>query len=238
MTSLLPLARLAPHVSNAELTAWEKVFPLGQEVQWEPNKTVFPPKRKVLGLHFVLSGRFRCYSVTQDGKQRTLWIMHEHSLIGDVALFNDTVPIYLMESETAARTIFFSRKVLWERVIPNSPEVALCLLKMLALKVRWQSSDAYAQNFLPSWKRLGSFLFDASEAHKNNIAISHADMAEFLGMHRVTVTKALARLRRMGLIYMDQRGIHIVDKQRFFSEVLEESDDAVSSRPTWTSSFE
>lgn len=232
MAAPLPPAMLAPRVTSAEWTAWENIFSCGQEIVWEPNKEVFSTKSKVPGLHFILSGRFRCYTVTPEGKQRTVWIMHEGSLIGDVALFNDSKTIYHMESETAARTIFFSRKVLFDFVIPKSPEVALCLLRILALKVRWQSSDAHAQNFLPSWKRLGRFLFDISEAHRNNIAVSHIDMAEFLGIHRVTVTKAVTRLRKMGLIYVDKHGIHIIDRQRFIEEVLEETNEAGQIRPT------
>ena len=93
MTWLLPLARLSPRVTDAEQLAWEKAFHLGQKMTWSPHTQVFSLKSKVPGLHFILSGRFRCYTLTADGKQRTVWIMHENSLIGDVALFNDSLPI-------------------------------------------------------------------------------------------------------------------------------------------------
>lgn len=94
MTWLLPLASLSPRVSGPELIAWEKIFPLGQKMTWGPHSQVFSLKTRVPGLHFILSGRFRCYAITADGKQRTVWIMRENSLMGDVALFNDTRPIY------------------------------------------------------------------------------------------------------------------------------------------------
>ena len=230
MTWLLPLASLSPRVSPSELTAWEKVFSLGQEMTWCPHTQVFSLKNQVPGLHFILSGRFRCYTTTADGKQRTVWIMHENSLMGDVALFNDTRPIYIMESEAQASTIFFSRRILLGKILPSFPKISLSIMRILALKVRWQSSDAQGQNFLPSWKRVGEFLFSYAGQHGNNIAINHADIAEFLGMHRVTVSKAISRLRGRNLLYVDKRGIHITDMERFMAEVLEKQEASASCR--------
>lgn len=222
MTWLLPLARISPSVTASERLAWEKAFPLGRKMTWSPNTQVFSLKEQVSGLHFILSGRFRCYTTTFEGKQRTVWIMHENSLVGDVALFNDTPPIYIMESETTASTMFFSRRVFMEKILPTFPEVNLSIMRILALKVRWQSSDAHAQNFLPSWKRVGEFLFSYARTHGNGISINHADIAEFLGMHRVTVSKAVARLKDMNLLYTDKKGMHITDMERFINEVLKQ----------------
>lgn len=226
MTWLLPLARLSPRITPSEFPAWEKAFPLGQKMSWNPNTQVFSLKERVPGLHFILSGRFRCYTMTAEGKQRTIWIMHEHSLVGDVALFNDNPPIYIMESETQAATVFFSRRVFLEKILPGFPEVNLSIMRILALKVRWQSADAQDQNFLPSWKRVGEFLFSCARSHGNSIAVNHADIAEFLGMHRVTVSKAVARLKEMNLLHADKKGLHITDMDRFVNEVLNQQDAA------------
>ncbi len=222
MTWLLPLARISPSVTASERLAWEKAFPLGRKMTWSPNTQVFSLKNKAPGLHFILSGRFRCYATTADGKQRTLWIMHENSLIGDVALFHACLPVYMMESETQATTVFFSRRVFLEKILPDFPVVNLSIMRILALKVLWQSSDAQDQNFLPAWKRVGEFLFSYARSHGNGIAINHADIAEFLGMHRVTVSKAVARLKDMNLLYTDKKGMHITDMERFINEVLKQ----------------
>ena len=230
MTWLLPLASLSPRVSGPELIAWEKIFPLGQKMTWGPHSQVFSLKTRVPGLHFILSGRFRCYAITADGKQRTVWIMRENSLMGDVALFNDTRPIYIMESETQASTIFFSRRVLVETILPSSVDISLSIMRILALKVRWQSSDAQGQNFLPSWKRVGKFLFSYAREHGNNIALNHADIAEFLGLHRVTVSKAVSRLRDENLLCADRKGMHITDMERFMAEVLDREQETLPGR--------
>lgn len=49
--------------------------------------------------------------------------------------------------------------------------------------------------------------------------ISHAELAEFLGLHRVTVTKAVTRLREAGLIECGEEGMIIRDPDRLEQEV-------------------
>lgn len=135
-----------------------------------------------------------------------------------------------MESETQASTIFFSRRVLVETILPSSVDISLSIMRILALKVRWQSSDAQGQNFLPSWKRVGKFLFSYAREHGNNIALNHADIAEFLGLHRVTVSKAVSRLRDENLLYADRKGMHITDMERFMAEVLDREQETLPGR--------
>lgn len=92
-------------------------------------------------------------------------------------------------------------------------------MRILALKLRVQSEDSQAWNFMSARKRVGDFLLHRSGETGGPVRISHAELAEFLGLHRVTVTKAVTRLREAGLIECGEEGMIIRDPDRLEQEV-------------------
>ena len=215
----LPAARLSPFVTERELPFWQDILPLGERRFWQVHMPVFCPGEKSGGMHLVLSGSFRAVAFSRSGQQRTLWIMRAHSLIGEVSLLTDSAAIYLMECEDEGETVFFPRATLREKILPAHPEVGLSIMRILALKLRVQSEDSQAWNFMSARKRVGDFLLHRSGETGGPVRISHAELAEFLGLHRVTVTKAVTRLREAGLIECGEEGMIIRDPDRLEQEV-------------------
>ena len=212
-------ARFSPSVTERELSFWQDILPLGERRFWPSHAPIFRQGEHSEGVHFILSGSFRSVVFGRSGQQRTLWIMREHSLIGEVSMLTDSPAIYLMECENSGETVFFPRKELLEKILPNHPYVGISIMRILALKLRLQSEDSQAWNFMTAWKRVGAFLLHMSEDAGGPFRIQHAELAEFLGLHRVTVTKAVTRLREAGLLECDEEGMRIPDPERLAREV-------------------
>lgn len=202
-------ARLSPVITAAEFTAWEAILPLGERRFWQAGSMLYRPGDKSAGIHFCFSGTFRATAFGRAGQQRTLWLMRAHSIIGEIAMFTDSQAIYFMECQDAGETIFFGRRLLVEKLLPAHPRVSLSIMRLLAVKLRMQSEDSQAWNFMPAWKRVGVFLLQMNEASEGFFRIHHADLAEFLGLHRVTVTNAIAHLREAGLVECSGEGMRV-----------------------------
>ena len=215
----VPAARLSPAADAAELPFWEKVFPFGQRRVWAAGASLLCQEEKAEGIHFILSGDFRAVVFGRSGQQRTLWIMRKHSLIGEVSMLTNSPAIYLMECGEKGETVFFPRRVLLEEVLPAYPGVSLSIMRILAFKLRIQSEDVQAWNFMSAPQRVGKFLLRRSSETGGPIRISHAELAEFLGLHRVTVTRAVAQLREAGLIGQGENGVTVPDPDRLAREI-------------------
>lgn len=167
----LPAARLSPFVTERELPFWQDILPLGERRFWHVHMPVFCPGEKSGGMHLVLSGSFRAVAFSRSGQQRTLWIMRAHSLIGEVSLLTDSAAIYLMECEDEGETVFFPRATLREKILPAHPEVGLSIMRILALKLRVQSEDSQAWNFMSARKRVGGL--SAAQKRRNRWPCAH-----------------------------------------------------------------
>jgi len=212
-------ARHSPSVSSEELPAWLDILPLGTRMAWAESAPILLPETKSEGLHFVLSGQFHAVVYGRSGQQRTLWLMEKHSLIGEIGMLADAPAIYLMECRTAGETVFFQRRTLLENILPAHPAVALSLMRILAVKLRAQSEDSQSWNFMPAWKRVGAMLLHMEHESGSPLRITHHELAAFLGLHRVTVSRALLHLRDRGFIHYDNSGLSLHDREALAREL-------------------
>lgn len=203
--------KLSPALTGEEIKAWEHVFDEGEKCRWQADAAIYKPGDISAGIHFCLSGTYRTTAFSLTGKQRTLWLMRANSLIGEIAMLTDTRTIYFMECQESGETMFFARKKLFEKIFPQNPAIQMSIMRILATKLKMQSEDAQAFNFMPVWKRVGMFLLQRHAESDGPIVMSHARIAEFLGLHRVTVTKAIAALKRRGLVECSPGSIRLED---------------------------
>lgn len=205
-------SRLSPAFTREEQAAWQRLLPLGERKVWPPRAEIFSPSSQANGIHYIVRGNLRTLAISESGMQRLLWRMEPHSVFGEISLLTGKPCIHFIGTRTESETCYFSRALLVERIIPGEPVAALSLMRVLAEKIQLQSADIQAKTFLPARKLLARFLLDkASCCHEAPclIRIHHAELAELLGIHRVTVTKALSGMRKEGLLDCVREGILI-----------------------------
>lgn len=206
--------RFTPRIETAALPFWKEVLPLGERRHWPVHSQIFKPDMLADGIHYMLSGRLKAMALSSNGLQRVLWYMGPDTLIGEISTLTKRPCIYFMEADEDSETCFFSQHLLFHTIFPRHPEVSASLMRILACKLYQQSRDTTARNFLPAWKRIAGFLLEIFAAGGSPVRISHAEIATFLGMHRVTVTRALLRLREDGLLEYEQDGLVLTDIER------------------------
>ncbi len=202
---------LVPPIQVADLPFWQKVLPLGELKHWSLGAQILKPGIRSQGIHYVVSGRLRAMALASSGMQRTLWFMGPDSLIGEISMFNNSPCVFFIEAAEDSETCFFSQNLLFNTILPAHPELAPSLMRVMAAKLYWHSCDTTARSFLSAWKRVAAFLLQCHSSGQTTVNISHSVLADFLGMHRVTVTKSLMRLREEGLVELGTEVITILN---------------------------
>lgn len=185
--------------------SWEKVLPLGTKASF-PAKTVITgrsPGIKDPGMYYIKRGKVRLSHVTLSGQEKMLLYMGEGMLFNEIPMLTVSTD-YIFTCVEATEAVFWTRKQITADFISRHPELVLNLMEAMSKKMQ----SFYMQ--LCGMSSYNAFINVCRVLHsmelyqkKNGIVvpgISKQELAAFLGIHRSSLHKALARLQDEGVI--------------------------------------
>lgn len=201
-----------PWVVFDTLSIWDEVLPLGRRVVWTRGDRIRGPGDPAHSIFLIRSGLIKVSAVSREGVQRTLWLMGAGSVLGEAALFSGKPyrhEISVLESGEAWE---FSEQVLMQELLEKHPALSRQLLMNIAAKSYIGSSQVEDAVFLNGPQRVARLLYGLDQVRQTaGLPVSHAAMAEMLGLHRVTVSNAIGLLRRAGFLDETTHGIRVID---------------------------
>ncbi|MDP8926418.1 MAG: Crp/Fnr family transcriptional regulator, partial [Actinomycetota bacterium] len=172
-------------------------------------------------LFIVKQGRIRLNKVGSKGNEITVAMVNRGKLFGEMALTAQrTREVYAQAAEPSL-LISLNREAL-ENLILEKPRVGLRLTERLSERVRaleYRLEDATLKK-MPA--RLANLILQLVESegerteegyHKIPTHYSHDELASMVGANRVSVTKAIGRLRESGVVELRRRLIYVKDLQ-------------------------
>jgi len=114
--------------------------------------------------------------------------------------------------------------MLW--LMGRRSDVALCVTKLLGFRRRRIENRLRNILFRSNRERTVGLLLELTEAYGERVGthweirlqLSHQDLANLIGATRETVTVTLGQLQREGLIEVNRRRIHVLDRGRLTAE--------------------
>ena len=97
------------------------------------------------------------------------------------------------------------------RYIAQHPTLAFELLEILANRIRLLSSQLDSMTFMQADARIAGLLLESE--HNGIVAITHEEIANTVGVSRVTVSKTLSRFAKSGYISTEYRRILIKSRE-------------------------
>ena len=147
-----------------------------------------------------------------DGRKLSLAVMRDGEAFGEIALFggNRTATARAL-GETALLAIPRSDVL---AMLRKRPELALQFIDLLCARLRELSSKLEERAFKSVPVRLASRLLylDGKLGHRGRVAVSQAQLADFVGATREGVAKALAIWRARNWVALSRGTIHILDR--------------------------
>ena len=192
--------------------SWEKIAHLGIRRTFLKGSQVFDIANPISGVYFVKKGAVEVILYTQRGPEKVLYYVGPGCIFGEVSCF---VVGDSGEARVRARSevecYFFSRETIEGVIARQHPGLLIELIRAEAYKIRMYGvllqDSLDNDNFVRVCKMLvylAHFKQAEIPAEQKHVAfqpdMTQNDLARLMGIHRVTVAKALGELRGMGIL--------------------------------------
>lgn len=166
--------------------------------------------------YVVLDGWVKLYRVSEQGAQAIVTVVISGETFAEAAIFASGRFPVCAETVSDSRLLMLSRKGLL-RSLAADPEIALAMLGSLSLRLRHLVETIEHLQVKSAPQRLGDFLLhlcppDAATASVD-LPFPKTLVAQRLGMRPETLSRALAKLRAVGVL-ADGESIRIGDAGR------------------------
>jgi CRP/FNR family cyclic AMP-dependent transcriptional regulator len=224
--------RLSPAESQRlEVHALARTF-ARKEIIYFPDE----PGRTVLVL---ARGRVKIKAVTTDGRETIFGFVEAGELFGELAVLDELPRREYAEAVDDSLVLALPREdLLW--LMGRRPDIALSVTKLLGFRLRRIENRLRNTLFRSTRERTIGLILELLEAHGEQVEdgweirlrLSHQELANLIGSTRESVTLALGRLQRDGLIAIHRRLIRVRSRQKL-AAAAEISGPEPARRPGW-----
>lgn len=164
-------------------------------------------------IYVILTGQVSMGMLNSDGQEVLIDIVGTGVICGEGAAF-DGMPHFstacaLEDSEVLAVPVHQLREMMLE-----NKEFFSMVMSTIAMKQRMLATRL-AQGAHPSADaRITQLLAQISQAEGPTVKLTHQQIGNLIGASRVTVTRAVQRLRRCGSIYYERGQYKVIDPAR------------------------
>ena len=168
------------------------------------------------GIVHVAKGQLRVYIVSEEGREVTLYRLHQGDLcvLSASCLMDAIVFDVMIEAVTETELVLLPSPVL-HPIMDENPMVELALYKTVVenfSEVMWTMQQIL---FMGADKRVAHFLWDEmAKTGEMTIRLTHDEVARFIDSAREVVTKVLKYFVEEGAVALSRGKIEIVDKAK------------------------
>jgi len=168
------------------------------------------------GVILVHSGCLRLYIMSESGKDITLYRLHKGDicmLSASCVLQSITFDVFVDAEENSECCIINGTS--FAKIAEQNPKIKIFALETAVSRfsdVMWVMQQIL---FMSMDKRLAVFLTDeASRTNSDSIALTHEQIAKYIGSAREVVSRMLKYFANEKIIENSRKGIKILDKKR------------------------
>jgi CRP-like cAMP-binding protein len=220
MTVQLDFLNSILYFSNLELGELESIRKLIFEKTADRAEMVLLEDESAANLYFVASGVVKMFKTSAEGKEQILSIVRPGESFNDVPIFDGG------SNPASARAmgpvlLYGIKKNDMETILKKHPQVALNVIKVLAIRVRHLVSLVEDLSFKHVIGRVAKILLEhvGSEMGRGP-RLTQQEMAAMAGTAREVVGRSLKALEEEGAIKLDRHRIIITDKE-VLKEIME-----------------
>ncbi|KIC19810.1 Crp/Fnr family transcriptional regulator [Leisingera sp. ANG-Vp] len=192
------------------------------EVRLRQGEVLFEQGDPGDALYALAEGALEFSVLSASGRKLSLDMMRPGAVFGEITLFDPGERTATASAAEPSRVLRLRSGDVLEQ-IRQHPDLAADLLRLAGQRMRWMNTQLNEQVFLPMPVRLArKLLYLSPEDSDGRVALSQAELAEFVGATREAVSKTLAAWKRSGLVGISRGGVQILDRSEL--AVLAEPD--------------
>ena len=168
------------------------------------------------GIVHVAKGQLRVYIVSEEGREVTLYRLHQGDLcILSASCLMDAIVFDVMIEAVEKTELVVLPSPILTPIMEKNPLVELAMYKTVVERfsdVMWTMQQIL---FMGADKRVAHFLWDEmAKTGDMTIRLTHDEVARFIGSAREVVTKVLKYFVEEGAVALSRGKIEIIDKAK------------------------
>ncbi|CUJ91714.1 cAMP regulatory protein [Ruegeria denitrificans] len=166
-------------------------------------------------LFAILEGTLEVSFLAMSGRKLSLTLMRPGEVFGEIALFDSGPRTATIAAAEPSRVLRVRQGDVMDQ-IRQHPDLAVDLIRLAGLRMRWMGSQLNEQVFLPMPIRLARKLLHLSglqDDPSTRITLSQSELAEFVGATREAVSKTISTWKRDNVVEASRGGLMIHDFQ-------------------------
>ncbi len=187
-----------------------------EERRFTSGEMLFFSGEAATGMFVVVRGTIRAFQQNSEGREQVMHIDTIGATLGDVPVFDDGPYPASAVAQTDSNVLFISKQVIRQFCLQD-PHFVLLALKMMAERVRKHAQLVNSLSFYEVGQRLALLLLAEAErvgTTQNehivfHLSLSNHEIATRIGSVRDVVSRALARLQKLGLVAVEMRAVTI-----------------------------
>jgi CRP/FNR family transcriptional regulator len=182
--------------------------------RYRKGQELFSEGSKATGFYLAVSGKFKIYKLSPEGKEQILHIFGAGEVFGEVPAFTGGDYPANAEAIEPGRALFFPRMSFLD-LIGREPAIAVNLLGILSQRLRRFTSMIEDLSLKEVPGRLAAYLIYLSERSGSighlDLDITKTQLAGLLGTIPETLSRILAKMAQQGIIGVEGRTIRVLD---------------------------
>lgn len=217
---LLGFLQRHPYFSGLGLEGLESAASFLQEKSYDKGELIIIEGEPCQAMYFIKSGRVRILKTSAEGKEQVLRMMAEGESFNEVPVFDGGKNPATVETMMPCTLYILSKKDLLA-LIRNYPDIALAVLKNMALNLRhlvslvedlsFRHVSSRVAKILLQYSKPGETLFEPLPAEEGKL--TQQQIASIVGTAREVVGRSLKALEREGAIRISRGKIEILDSR-------------------------
>lgn len=185
------------------------------EQKYERKEVVFSEGDEASGFYVLISGRIKIFKLSLEGKEQILHFIEPGEPFAEVAMFPGSDYPAHAEAVKESHAIFFPR-VAFEKLIKKNPDLAMNMLAILSLRLKYFSRLVEDLSLKEVPQRLAAYLLYLGGSDKGvlpvDLDISKGQLASLLGTIPETLSRILNKMVSQGLIEVSGRTMKLLKR--------------------------
>ena len=181
---------------------------------FDKSRTIFFPGDSAKKIYLIRKGAVRLSRVYKSGEQNIVAVLKENSLFGVLSFLNGFQIDRKYHAVALTSVVLESAPAISvKKAIHDDTNIGLLLLQGLSNRILQTETFIESLTHKDIYSKLVNFLSilceDFGVIGENGITIdlhlSHQDIADAIGSTRVTITRIIGELKKLGLLTIDQK---------------------------------
>ena len=215
--SLLAQLPFWNHLSEAET---ELLLSGTRSISYKQGENIHSPVKECVGVLLVKRGELRAYILSESGKEATLFRLNKGEiciLSASCLLSNITFDVFI-DAQKDTEVLLINSAV-FAQLQNNNLYVENFALRLAADRFSDVMRAMEQMLFMSFDARLAVFLLEeTSKTGEDNLALTHEQIARYIGSAREVVSRMLKYFESEGIVELYRGGLKIIDKPALLSK--------------------